>query len=114
MMTKRESYWRQALERQTRSGVSIAAFCEAEGVSTASFYAWRRRLRDSRSRRRDEGDQRPRLVPLTVSPPPLQQITPVLPKVEIVLPDGILLRVPDGMAPQTLRDVLAALEPDRC
>ena len=113
-MTERESYWRQAVERQTRSGISIAAFCEAEGVSTASFYAWRRRLRDIRSQRRHEGDQRPRLVPLTVSPPPLQQITPALPRVEIVLPGGVRLCIPDGMAPQTLRDVLAALEPDRC
>jgi hypothetical protein len=25
--------------------LSIAAFCDREGVSTASFYAWRRRLR---------------------------------------------------------------------
>jgi transposase-like protein len=112
-MTERESYWQQAVERQARSGDSIAAFCEAEGVSTASFYAWRRRLRDH-SKQRHEGDQTPRLVPLTVSPPPLQQITPALPHVEIVLPDGVLLRVPDGMAQHTLRDVLAALEPDRC
>jgi hypothetical protein len=31
-----------------------------------------------------------------------------------VLPDGVVLRVPEGVAPQTLRDVLAALEPGPC
>lgn len=113
-MTERESYWQQAVERQARSGDSIAAFCEAEGVSTASFYAWRSRLRDIDSKQRHRGDQTPRLVPLTVSRTPLQHITPALPHVEIVLTNGVLLRVPDGMAPHTLRDVLAALESDRC
>jgi hypothetical protein len=34
--------------------------------------------------------------------------------VEVVLPDGVVLRVPEGIAPQTLRDVLAVLEPSEC
>jgi hypothetical protein len=36
--------WRDRIARQQRSGKSIAAFCGEAGVSTASFYQWRRRL----------------------------------------------------------------------
>jgi hypothetical protein len=39
-----ERVWRERLERQRGSGLSISAFCEHEGVSTASFYRWRRQL----------------------------------------------------------------------
>lgn len=39
--------WERRIEKQRRSRLSIAEFCSQEGVSTASFYAWRRRLRDS-------------------------------------------------------------------
>ena len=36
--------WQALLARAARSGVSVAAFCREEGVSTASFPAWRKRL----------------------------------------------------------------------
>ena len=39
-----EHTWRLRLRRQAAGGLSIADFCERERVSTASFYAWRRRL----------------------------------------------------------------------
>jgi transposase-like protein len=38
--------WRQRIERQERSGQSIAAFCRSENVSPHAFYAWKRKLRD--------------------------------------------------------------------
>ena len=37
--------WRERLSRFDQSNLTIAAFCEREGCSTASFYQWRRRLR---------------------------------------------------------------------
>ena len=37
--------WQQRLARFHRSGTSIAQFCYDEGVSTPSFYVWRRKLR---------------------------------------------------------------------
>src|SRR5579863_2715284 len=37
--------WQQRLARFQRSGMSIAQFCYDEGVSTPSFYVWRRKLR---------------------------------------------------------------------
>jgi hypothetical protein len=36
--------WQGLIERAARSPLSIAAFCRGEGVNTASFYSWRRRL----------------------------------------------------------------------
>jgi hypothetical protein len=37
--------WQSLIERGERSPLGIAAFCRAEGVSTVSFYTWRKRLR---------------------------------------------------------------------
>jgi hypothetical protein len=40
-----ESQWRALLSRFSGSGLTVAAFCEREGVSTASFHRWRERIR---------------------------------------------------------------------
>jgi transposase-like protein len=37
--------WRERLERQRKSGLSIAEFCRQEEVSSVTFYTWRRKLR---------------------------------------------------------------------
>lgn len=41
---ERAALWRERLARHGRSEQSTADFCAAEGVSVASFYAWRRKL----------------------------------------------------------------------
>ena len=38
--------WTGRLFRFKKSAVSVAQFCDAEGVSAASFYQWKRKLRD--------------------------------------------------------------------
>jgi hypothetical protein len=38
---KRETLWQGRLARHAASGLSVAAFCEYESVSTANFYRWR-------------------------------------------------------------------------
>jgi hypothetical protein len=43
------SLWRERVERQRRSGLSILEFCRREGFSAGSFHAWKRRLHASRS-----------------------------------------------------------------
>jgi transposase len=42
-----EAVWREIHRRFERSGMSVAQFCEVEGCSVATFYAWRKRLADS-------------------------------------------------------------------
>jgi hypothetical protein len=39
----------ERLERFEQSGGSVQQFCDLEGVSTASFYQWRRKLQPTRS-----------------------------------------------------------------
>lgn len=46
---KLASLWRDRVERQRRSGLSIWEYCRREGFSAGSFYAWKRRLYASRS-----------------------------------------------------------------
>ena len=51
--------WRELLSRQRTSGLSVAEFCRAEGVSEASYYGWRRRLgRDAKAPERRNAQQR--------------------------------------------------------
>jgi transposase len=75
--------WQQRLLRFERSGLSVSAFCDHEGVSTPSFYAWRRRLRCAPPADADG----PRFLPIQVlaSPP-----------VEVVFPSGAVLRLTPG------------------
>ena len=42
---EREALWRGILRRQAESGLPICRFCAVEGISEASFYAWRKKLR---------------------------------------------------------------------
>lgn len=37
--------WREVVERQAQSGLSVEAFCRGENINRGSFYVWRSRLR---------------------------------------------------------------------
>lgn len=39
-----QAQWQSLLARAARSDLSVAEFCRREGLSTASFYTWRKRL----------------------------------------------------------------------
>jgi len=39
-----DAAWRRRLRQQPDSGLTIDQFCKREGVSTAAFHAWKRRL----------------------------------------------------------------------
>jgi hypothetical protein len=41
--------WTDRLERFEHAGTTVANFCLAEGVSQASYYYWRRKLRDAQA-----------------------------------------------------------------
>jgi len=42
--SSKRAEWRKRLERYRRSGLVVSRFCRREGISTASFYSWRKRL----------------------------------------------------------------------
>ncbi len=41
---EQRAQWVERLKRFEKDGRTVAAFCAAEGVSTWSFYTWRRKL----------------------------------------------------------------------
>ena len=43
--------WRLLMERFAGSGQDLETFCQAEGVSVASFYRWRRLLQEASAKR---------------------------------------------------------------
>jgi len=74
---ERRRYWRELIERQRTSGLSITRFCAQAGVSQNSFYVWKQRLqamaeeqrfglRDSRERK--SRAKSPTLVPVQLIP----------------------------------------------
>jgi transposase-like protein len=97
--------WQQRLERQPASGLSIVAFCRREGVSDASFHAWKRKLRSSLSARPELREADPaRCSPKrrTVAPKHSRDFLqlPVIatrpsPWIELTLVDGTQVRVPE-------------------
>jgi transposase-like protein len=43
----RREWWRRQIQRQKDGSLSIAEFCRRLGVSTVTFYAWKRRFREA-------------------------------------------------------------------
>ena len=43
--------WAERIRQRRESGLTVAEFCEWEGVSVASFYNWQKKLRGTKSRR---------------------------------------------------------------
>ena len=91
---ERRARWESLLRQQEESGQSVSAFCRAESLTEATFYQWRKRLRN--------GDPATSLVPVTVvaSSP-----------VEIDLPCGATIKVPCDE--RSLQQVLNVLLKDR-
>ena len=42
--SSKEQWWRRQVRQWRSSGLSVRAFCAAQGLSEPSFYAWRRTL----------------------------------------------------------------------
>jgi hypothetical protein len=102
---KPEPFWLDLITRWNNSGQSVAAFCAARGVSQASFYAWRKRL-IARGK-----------VPTASAPPPPSfaavRVVPGIP-IEVVLPTGMVVRVPAESDPAAVARLVAALGGGPC
>ena len=82
--------WTSRCERFGKSGQSATQFCEAEGISTPSFYRWRRKLgRSAKGRKgRRRSTRRRASRPSAFKP------------VNVALPDrssGMTIRLPGGI-----------------
>ncbi len=101
---QREQFWREAIAVWQKSGLSVRAFCSGRGLSEASFYGWRRTLQE-RDRRRPAAPPGPTFVPLRVVPGVV---------VEVVLPGGLVVRVPAGAETAAVATLVAALRTAAC
>lgn len=101
-----ERAWRQRLHRHAASGLSIIAFCAREGVSTASFHAWKRRLA---SRSLSPRPEPPLFVPLQLPAHTTEDDQGPSRGVELELPHRVRLRLEGLPEPQWLGRVVAAL-----
>jgi hypothetical protein len=101
-----ERTWRQRLQRQASSGLSIPAFCAREGVSSASFHSWKRRLTAPSLPARP---QPPLFVPLHLDSSQGQADPIPGRSVEIELPHRVRLRFDALPDPQWLGRVVAVL-----
>lgn len=88
--------WRERLRRFQNSTTTVARFCEAEQVSTASFYAWRKRLAQERDGARAEAAFLAVKMPLTQA------------EVCVQLPGGATLELREGLSRERLQHIIAA------
>ncbi len=103
----RNQFWRDTIAAWKESGQTVTAFCTARGLGESTFFAKRRELA-----RQDQS-------PNTPAPPtPNPSFTAVRlisdPNVEIVFPNGVILRVPVGADPTAVARLVAALRGEPC
>ena len=109
MASETRGIWAARVARWQRSGLTAPAFAAREGLNAGTLSYWKWKLR-----------QPDRSVPAVV-PRPVSFVELAAPvslgetewRVEIVLPAGYRVRLPEGASGETLRTVLAVLEARR-
>jgi hypothetical protein len=104
-----EQRWRRLLSRWERSARSVRDFCADHAISEASFYAWRRELAVRDRERAATAPAAPRPTPALI-PVRVVATTPL----EVVLPGGLVVRVPGGADPAAVAQLVAALRASPC
>ncbi|WP_437324470.1 IS66 family insertion sequence element accessory protein TnpA [Sorangium sp. So ce381] len=109
-MDESRRIWRDRVARWHKSGHSARVFAQQEGVSAGTLYSWSRRLGMKRSeyRQRSEKAALPALLPVVVAPSSATACSPGT-TLEIVFPDGAVVRVPTTFDEDTLARVVRAL-----
>src|SRR4051812_8148929 len=92
--------WVERLQRFADSGASVVAFCQQEGISSHAFYYWKNKLHPDAP-----GADQPRLLPVR-----LLDTAPV----ELVLPNGCVLRLAPGCDLDFVRRLVDALGGEPC
>ena len=100
--------WKERLESQKASGLSVSVYCLQEGVSLSRYFHWQRQLKhgipvalleEEADRRRAESEEvnETTFLPISLKASP----------VEIELPNGGIVRLPLGVGQAAL---IAAIE----
>ncbi len=101
--------WREILWRQAGSGLSVAAFCRRSRIPQASFYAWRRKLRNAPAFTQDAPaltEDAAAFTEVCVAP----ESGPVTRGLQLVLSGGRSIMVRPGFDRATLLALVEALE----
>lgn len=103
----RDQFWRETIAAWKESGQTVTAFCAARGIGESTFFAKRREL------------ARRNLSPNAPAPPaPNPSFAAVRlipdPTVEIVVPGGLVLRVPVGADAPAVAQLVLALWGEPC
>lgn len=125
-MSEREQVWRERIEWQPWSGLTVAECCEEAGVSVASFYRWKKLLTESQGARRLRSTRRTEVqasgsqtrtsqfVPIALRdtsthPGPPQSIASNDgSSMRIELPNGVVIHVAGDLGGERLGDVIIA------
>lgn len=127
-MSNRAKYWAQLVRSWEKSGLTQAEFCRRRGVKAVTFAWWKRKLRgaaerthhrrgrSTATRRRPEAKFTELLWPGRV----LTGVAPVAARpeapsgsYEIVLGDGLLIRLPGDFDPEKVSQLIGLVAP-RC
>jgi ribosomal protein L33 len=120
---KSRKYWVQKSQAYKQSGLSFKKFCKSQGVPTSSFHRWFRRLEA-------EGVLEGDFIPVEVEKSPAVFTAENLSEsvvssylipedvqfegpcdFKITFNGGIILTVPEGFNPLTLRQIMEVLSP---
>ncbi|MEM0926912.1 MAG: transposase [Planctomycetota bacterium] len=93
--------WSRLIDLHAQSDLTIADFCDSHGVSTASFYQWRRRIRDRNQMQQSETPGR--FLAVQVDPP-----QPAPQHVTVRFPCGTRIEL-DGQDSQNIQLVVDRL-----
>ena len=105
---EKEACWRERLQNQAGSGLSVRAFCRREGLSEPSFYSWRREL-GKRDRQRAAGtDGRVTRAAVGSAGLVAVDVIGVLGEamLEIIIDGGVVIRLREEVSAETLERVL--------
>ncbi len=102
--SKREAFWRRAVRRREKSGLTVVEFCRREDLSPTTYHFWRREIH-----RRDAESTSPnsdRKAMATLVPVHVVDDQRAAAPIEIVAGNGYAIRVSEAATSEHLRRVL--------
>ena len=111
----RREWWRRQIQRQQDGRLTVAEFCRRLGVSTVTFYVWKRRFREAPSASALD-PERPSARPMPeangASIPPFLPVSILNPgasgQLEIELANACVVRLKGAVDPELLRIAIRA------
>jgi hypothetical protein len=100
---ERVRVWRELIDAWKQSGQTINAFCRERKLTRSNFDRWRRILAAENGK--PIRGSAPAFVPVRVVAEPVA---------EVVLPSGVVVRLPVSTAPEAVTRLVAAVGAARC